>query len=89
MGGDIWTFERKDGRTDGQTASYRTSALWGRCPKRMDENEDSQQLGRTATWTGSNMDRLIHGWTNIRMSTEEHKDEQTDGHKGHKGQNLL
>ena len=39
-GGDV----RKDGRKDGQTdvwkftpVSYRTSALWGRCPKRGEE----------------------------------------------------
>ena len=37
-----WTDVRTDGRTDGRTdvwkftpVSYRTSALWGRCPKRI------------------------------------------------------
>ena len=50
----------------------------------MDKNEDRQQLGRTAIWTGSNMNRQTHGWMHIHMSTEGYKDERTDGHKGQK-----
>ena len=41
MGGDVRKDGRTDRRTDGRTdvwkftpVSYRTSALWGRCPKR-------------------------------------------------------
>ena len=36
LGGDVWTDGRTDGRTDVRKftpVSYRTSALWGRCPK--------------------------------------------------------
>ena len=38
---------RKDGRTDGRLeippVSYRTSALWGRCPKRSIETNDRKK----------------------------------------------
>ena len=78
---------RTEGRTDGQTASYRTSALWGRCPKRMDKNEDRQQLGRTAIWTGSNTDGQQYGQTNrmngqidIRDRNYGSTDTWTNGH---------
>ena len=44
-GGDVRTDVRTDGRTDGRTdvrkftpVSYRTSALWGRCPKRIEKD---------------------------------------------------
>ena len=50
-GGDGRTDGRKDGRKDGRTdvskfppVSYRTSALWGRCPKR--RRNDEMELGR-------------------------------------------
>ena len=63
MGGDGW----KDGWTDGRTdvwkftpVSYRTSALWGRCPKsiwagagmqKMPENaENAKKLTATDGW---------------------------------------